>query len=167
VSCADLQIRATKSGQKYPINSKKSRLANFSPKTLFGNRQSAIQNLQSAMKKTLVLGATPNPARYAYLAVIRLKQHGHEIIPLGIRDGNVEGIEIQKGKPELEGVDTVTLYLNAERQREYYDYILSLNPKRIIFNPGTENPELMKMANGRGIETVEGCTLVMLSIGAY
>ncbi len=119
------------------------------------------------MKKTLVLGATPNPARYAYLAVMRLKQRGHEVVPLGIRDGNVEGIEIQKGKPSIEGVDTVTLYLNAERQREYYDYIFSLKPKRIIFNPGTENPELMKLANERGIETVEGCTLVMLSIGAF
>lgn len=119
------------------------------------------------MKKTLVLGATPNPARYAYLAVMRLKQHGHEVVPLGIRDGNIESIEILKGKPPIEGVDTVTLYLNAQRQREYYDYIFSLHPQRIIFNPGAENPELMRLANEKGIETVEGCTLVMLSIGAY
>lgn len=119
------------------------------------------------MKKTLVLGATPNPARYAYLAVMRLRLHGHEVIPVGIRDGHIEGVEIQKGMPKIEGVDTVTLYLNAQRQREYYDYILSLQPKRIIFNPGAENPELSKLANENGIETVEGCTLVMLSIGAY
>jgi len=119
------------------------------------------------MKKTVVLGATPNPARYAYLAVMRLRLYGHEIIPVGIRDGDIEGIEIQKGMPKIEGVDTVTMYLNAQRQREYYDYILSLQPKRIIFNPGAENPELVKLANENGIETVEGCTLVMLSIGAY
>lgn len=119
------------------------------------------------MKKTLVLGATPNPARYAFLAVMRLKQYGHEVVPLGIRDGAIEGIEIQKGKPVVEGVDTVTLYLNAQRQREYYDYIFSLKPRRIIFNPGTENPELMRLAQEKGIETVEGCTLVMLSIGVF
>ncbi len=119
------------------------------------------------MKKTLVLGATPNPARYAYLAVMRLKQHGHEVVPLGIRDGNIEGIEMLKGKPAIEGVDTVTLYLNAQRQREYYDYIFSLNPRRIIFNPGAENPELMRLAHEKNIETVEGCTLVMLSIGVF
>lgn len=119
------------------------------------------------MKKTLVLGATPNPARYAYLATMRLKRYGHEVILLGIRDGNIEGLEIQKGKPAIEGVDTVTLYLNAQRQRDYYDYIFSLHPRRIIFNPGAENPELLRLAKEKGIETVEGCTLVMLSIGAF
>lgn len=119
------------------------------------------------MKKTVVLGATPNTGRYAYLATMRLIRHGHEVVPIGIREGTIDGVDIQKGMPPLQGVDTVTLYLNAARQREYYDYILSLKPKRIIFNPGAENPELMKLASERGIETVEGCTLVMLSIGAY
>lgn len=119
------------------------------------------------MKKTVVLGATPNSARYAYLATMRLAQHGHEVVPVGIREGEIEGIKIAKGKPEEESVDTVTLYLGPARQPEYYDYILSLKPKRIIFNPGTENPELAHLAKERGIETVEGCTLVMLSIGAY
>lgn len=119
------------------------------------------------MKKTLILGATPNPERYAYLATIRLVQHGHEVVPVGIRKGEIKGIPILEGKPELEDIDTVTLYVGPVRQPEYYDYILSLQPKRIIFNPGTENPELMKLAQERGIETVEGCTLVMLSIGAY
>ena len=119
------------------------------------------------MKKTIVLGATPNPARYAYLATMRLAQRGHEVIPVGIRAGEIEGINIQEGKPDIEGVDTVTLYLGPDRQAEYYDYILSLKPNRIIFNPGTENPELALLAKEHGIETVEGCTLVMLSIGAY
>ncbi|MFN0217045.1 MAG: CoA-binding protein [Saprospiraceae bacterium] len=119
------------------------------------------------MKKTLVLGASPNPARYAYLATMRLAQHGHEVVPVGIRKGEIDGIKIIEGKPEEKGVDTVTLYIGAARQPQYYDYILSLNPKRIIFNPGTENPELVQLAKERGIETEEGCTLVMLSIGAY
>ncbi|MBC7774851.1 MAG: CoA-binding protein [Phycisphaerae bacterium] len=119
------------------------------------------------MKKTIVIGASPNSARYAYLATMRLAQHGHEVVPIGIRKGEIEGIKIVEGKPEEEGVDTVTLYLGPARQPEYYDYIFSLKPKRIIFNPGTENPEFEQMAKERGIETVEGCTLVMLSIGAY
>jgi len=108
------------------------------------------------MKKALVLGATPNSARYAYLATMRLAQHGHEVVPVGIREGEIEGIKILEGKPEVEDVDTVTLYLGAARQPEYYDYIFSLQPKRIIFNPGAENPELAQMAKERGIETVEG-----------
>ncbi len=119
------------------------------------------------MKKTLVLGATPNPERYAFLATMRLAQHGHEVIPVGVRAGEIEGINIILGKPAVDNLDTVTLYLGAARQPEYYDYIFSLNPKRIIFNPGAENPELVRLANERGIETVEACTLVMLSIGVY
>ena len=119
------------------------------------------------MKKTLVLGATPNPERYAYLATKRLTSYGHEAVPVGVRHGDIGGIEILEGKPAVEGVDTVTLYIGPARQPEYYDYIFSLEPQRIIFNPGTENPDLAKLAQERGIETVEGCTLVMLSIGAY
>lgn len=119
------------------------------------------------MKKTLVLGATPNPERYAYLASIRLAQYGHEVVPVGIRAGEIEGLPIQLGQPGIEGVDTVTLYVGADRQPEYYDYIFLLKPKRIIFNPGTENAELRQLAAEKGIETVEGCTLVMLSLGSY
>lgn len=119
------------------------------------------------MKKTVLLGASTNPSRYAYLATMRLAQHGHEVIPIGVQTGAIEGHEIVHGQPALEDVDTVTLYLGPPRQKEYYDYILSLHPKRIIFNPGTENPELMQLARENGIEPVEGCTLVMLSIGVY
>ncbi len=119
------------------------------------------------MKKTLVLGATTNPARYAYLAVQRLSQKGHEVVPVGIKTGKINGIPIMQGQPEVEDVDTITLYLGAERQREYYDYLLSLKPKRIIFNPGAENPELAELAEKQKIEVVEGCTLVMLSVGTY
>jgi uncharacterized protein len=119
------------------------------------------------MKKTIVLGATPNPERYAYRATSRLKAHGHEVIPMGIRKGEIEGIKIENATPQYEGVDTVTLYLNPDLQKPYYDYIFSLKPKRIIFNPGTENFELIRLAKERGIETELGCTLVMLSIGNY
>lgn len=119
------------------------------------------------MKKTLVLGATPNPERYAYLAVKSLRSHGHETVPVGIRNGAIEGLAIQQGTPAQDGIDTVTLYVGPERQPAYYDYILGMHPKRIIFNPGTENPELERLAEAQGIETVEGCTLVMLSIGVY
>ena len=119
------------------------------------------------MKKTLVLGATPNPARYAYLATRKLLQYGHPVELVGIREGEIEGVPIQKGQPLVPEVDTVTLYLGPERQADYMDYILALKPKRILFNPGTENPILTQLAQAQGIETVEGCTLVLLSIGDY
>lgn len=119
------------------------------------------------MKKTLVLGATTNPIKYGYIATSRLKKYGHEVIPLGIREGEIEGIPIQLGKPVLEEIDTITLYLNPKRQEEYYDYILSLNPKRIIFNPGTENPALVALTKKNGIESEIACTLVLLSVGKY
>ena len=119
------------------------------------------------MKKTVILGATPNPERYAYLATSRLKKAGHEVLPVGNKKGEIEGIVIDNGTPQYEGVDTVTLYLNPDNQKPYYDYILSLKPKRIIFNPGTENWELVKLAKGQGIETEIACTLVLLSIGNY
>lgn len=119
------------------------------------------------MKKTLVLGASPNPGRYSHIAVHRLHSHGNEVVPVGVRTGEVDGIEIIKGKPDAEDIDTVTLYLNPQRQKEYYDYILGLKPNRIIFNPGTENPELVKLAKNQGIETTYACTLVMLATGDY
>lgn len=118
-------------------------------------------------KKTLVLGASQNPARYSYLAMNRLKAHKHPVVAIGRREGEVAGIQISKLPVSEEGVDTVTLYLNPTHQRDYYDYILNLHPKRIIFNPGTENPELMKRAREAGIEPVVACTLVMLATGQY
>ena len=119
------------------------------------------------MKKTLVLGASPNPSRYAYTAVRRLKENGHEVIPLGIRQGEIDGIKIQTGQPELKDLHTVSVYLNPARQKEYYDYLLKLRPKRIIFNPGAENPDLMQLAKKEGIEVLTACTLVLLSIGNF
>jgi predicted CoA-binding protein len=120
-------------------------------------------------KKTVILGATPNPSRYAYIASHMLKEYDHEILPIGIKTGEVAGEEIHdlRQKPSFTDVDTVTLYLGPQNQPEWYDYILGLNPKRIIFNPGTENTELVQLARQKGIETVYGCTLVMLRAGTY
>jgi uncharacterized protein len=119
------------------------------------------------MKKTLVFGASNNPERYAFRAVHSLQKHGHEVVPIGIKKGEVAGLPILQGHPEVADIDTITLYIGEERQKEHYDYLLSLHPKRIIFNPGAENAELLSLANAQNIETVEGCTLVMLSIGNY
>jgi len=118
-------------------------------------------------KKTLVLGASPNSARYSFLAVNSLRRHGHEVVAVGNRTGEIADISIQTELPHPDDIDTVTLYMNPERQKEYYNYILELSPKRLIFNPGTENDELETLAQNHGIKTVEGCTLVMLSIGNY
>jgi uncharacterized protein len=119
------------------------------------------------MKKTVVLGATTNPERYANIATLRLLKYGHDVVPVGVRAGQIGDVDIVVGQPDVEDVDTVTMYLGAARQPEYYDYILRLRPKRIIFNPGAENPELETLAQGAGIATEEACTLVLLSIGAY
>ncbi len=117
--------------------------------------------------KTLILGATPNSDRFAYLAANKLVNNGHEIVNVGIKQGAVAGVEILNGQPELEGIDTVTLYIGAKRQPPYYDWLLGLKPRRIIFNPGTENPELSMLAREQGIETLPACTLVMLGSGQY
>ncbi len=119
------------------------------------------------MKKTLILGATPNPERYAYLAAQRLTKAGHEIVLVGKKKGEIDRLPIEKGTPQYEGINTVTLYVNPDNQVPYYDYILSLKPKRIIFNPGTENWDLVKLAKAQGIETEIACTLVMLSVENY
>lgn len=121
------------------------------------------------MKKTLVVGATPHAHRYAYMAHVRLQNAGHETLSIGIRKGQVNGEEIidLREQPKLEDIDTITLYINPLWQVEWSDYLLSLSPKRIIFNPGTENPEFAKEAEAKGIEVAFACTLVMLSTGTY
>ncbi|MBE7173799.1 MAG: CoA-binding protein [Williamsia sp.] len=118
-------------------------------------------------KKTLVLGASPNPSRYSYLALNRLYNMNHPVVGIGRRAGKAGPVEISTETKPLEGVDTVTLYLNANNQKQYYDYILSLKPKRIIFNPGAENDELAELAVQNGIQPMEACTLVLLSTGQY
>ena len=118
-------------------------------------------------KKTLVLGASDNPSRYSYLAVNRLRSHGHPVVAIGKKNVMVADVPIEKEKKDWKNVDTVTLYLNPTHQQQYYDYILSLKPKRIIFNPGAENDELSDLAIKNGIKPMEACTLVLLSINQY
>ncbi len=118
-------------------------------------------------KKTVVLGASTNPQRYSYLAVNKLVNYGHEVVPVGIKKGAINGLDIKNDTPVVEEVDTVTLYLNPKNQEQYYDYILSLKPKRIIFNPGTENAVLEAKVAEQGIQSQRACTLVMLSTGMY
>lgn len=118
-------------------------------------------------KKTVVLGASDNPSRYSNLAVKKLRAHQHTVVAIGKKRGKVGDVEIITDHLPVDSVDTVTLYLNPMNQKEYYDYILELQPNRIIFNPGTENEELMKRSKENGIELVVGCTLVMLSTGMY
>ena len=118
-------------------------------------------------KKTLVIGASSNPARYSYLVVQKLSAHQLPVVALGLKKGTIGNVTIETDRKQLDQIDTVTLYINPTHQKDYYDYILSLQPKRIIFNPGTENDELFELAQQNGILPVEACTLVLLSTGQY
>jgi len=118
-------------------------------------------------KKTLVLGASSNPTRYSFLAINKLRKNGHPVVAVGKKNATVADVEITTDKKPATGIDTVTLYLNARNQKEYYDYILSLKPKRIIFNPGAENEELEALARANNIQPMEACTLVLLSTGQF
>ena len=118
-------------------------------------------------KKTLVLGASDNPARYSNLAIKRLRNAGHPVIAIGRKAAVVADVPVITDHPSFNDIDTVTLYLNPENQVPYYDYILSLSPRRIIFNPGTENEAFEELARSRNIETMEACTLVLLTTNQY
>ncbi len=117
--------------------------------------------------KTVVIGASPNASRYSNRAVNNLLDKNHEVIPLGIREGEIAGLKIITDRPDLQDVHTVTMYVGAKIQPEWYDYIIELNPKRVIFNPGTENSEFENMLSDKGIEVLENCTLVLLSLGHF
>ncbi|WP_092793644.1 CoA-binding protein [Algoriphagus hitonicola] len=120
-------------------------------------------------KKTLIVGATTNPSRYAHYAASMFAEREMDFVPIGIKKGKVFGREILdlKTKPELSDIHTITLYIGPQHQEEWMDYLLSLNPKRIIFNPGTENPEFFNKAKEKGVYVVPACTLVMLSTGQF
>ena len=118
-------------------------------------------------KKTLVLGASQNTTRYSNLAIKSLRNHEHPVIAIGRREGMVGDTPIITEQKPMDDIDTVTLYLNPTNQKPYYNYILSLHPRRIIFNPGTENEELYDLASKSGILPQEACTLVLLSTGQY
>lgn len=118
-------------------------------------------------KPTVVIGASPNADRYSYKATISLQNHNHAVYPVGIRSGRINDLDIITTKQNFENIDTVTLYVGKDNQPEWIDYIFSLRPKRIIFNPGTENSELVQLAESKGIEATEACTLVLLATGQY
>ncbi len=119
------------------------------------------------MKKVLVIGASENSSRYSYLAIEKLRKYNYPVIAIGGKKGKVNDVDIITEHPALTNIDTVTLYLNKEKQKEYYEYILSLHPKRIIFNPGTENDAFAEIAKTNVIKALEACTLVMLNTGQF
>ena len=121
----------------------------------------------STAKKTLVLGASPNTERYSNRAASELMHYKHPVELLGIKDGEINGQEIDKSPKMYDDIDTVTMYLGARHQTEYYQYLFALEPNRVVFNPGAENDELCQRLEKKGIECIEACTLVMLSIGNY
>ena len=118
-------------------------------------------------KPTLVIGASPNPSRFSHRAVEDLVHFNYTVFAVGLRDGEIEGIPIQKPFPVLPEIHTVTLYVGIRNQPFYYDFIISLKPRRVIFNPGSENEEFEKQLESMGAEVVRGCTLVMLYNGSF
>jgi predicted CoA-binding protein len=119
------------------------------------------------MKKTLIIGASNNPERYAYKAAERLLHYGHEIELLGLRNDEIFGKTIDTDRKQYTDLDTVTMYIGPQRQPDYYDYIISLKPQRVIFNPGTENSDFEELLAENGIKFEEACTLVLLGTGQY
>jgi uncharacterized protein len=117
--------------------------------------------------KTLVIGASDNPARYSNMAIRRLRQYGHDVVAIGRKKTTVGDVPVENEPQPRNDIDTITLYINPTHQVEYYDYFLSLEPRRIIFNPGTENDELERLASEKGIQCDEACTLVLLGTGQY
>jgi predicted CoA-binding protein len=119
------------------------------------------------MSLIVVLGASPNPDRYSHKAVKRLVRNNFKVIAIGKRQGMIENIPIIITQPALSDVHTVVIYLAPYHQGEIFDYVLSLNPKRVIFNPGTESPEFDEFLESYNIRIVHDCTLVMLATGRF
>jgi predicted CoA-binding protein len=119
------------------------------------------------MRKTVVIGASLNEDRYSNQCVRMLREYDIETIAVGNKEGKIADVEINVGLPWVDKVETVAIYLSAKNQESYYDYIIGLKPERILFPPGTENPDFYRKANALGIETEEACPLVMLRTGVY
>lgn len=119
------------------------------------------------MKKTLVIGASENPERYSNKAIRALLAHNHEVVALGLKKGMVQDVSFHTEKEDFEDIDTVTLYVGPQNQKEYYSYIIGLKPRRVIFNPGTENPELIAQLKTAGIYAEIACTLILLATDQY
>jgi predicted CoA-binding protein len=119
------------------------------------------------MQNTLVFGASLKPNRYSNLAIHRLRENGKNTLAFGMKSGLVNDVQIKTNLGELPNIDVVTLYLNPERQKQYYKDIIALAPKKVIFNPGTENPEFYGLLRENNIEVEVACTLVLLATGQY
>ena len=119
------------------------------------------------MSKVVVMGASPNHERFSYKAVKALRKRDYDVVAIGTQEGEISDVVIDTGRPAIDSVDTVLLYLNSENQKKCYDYILSLKPRRIIFNPGTHNQELMDLAERNNIEVVSHCALIMLNTDKF
>lgn len=117
--------------------------------------------------KTLVVGASLNDDRYSHKAIKLLKEYKHEVVAYGLKSGVVSGVNIGTELVDYKDIDTVTMYINPSRQNELYDYIISLKPRRVIFNPGTENREFQQLLAKEGIEFEEACTLVLLRTNQF
>lgn len=121
-----------------------------------------------SLQKTLVIGASENPERYSYKAIKALRAHGQDVVAFGLRKGSVDDVHFETEKKKHNDIDTVTLYVGPANQPSLFDYILNdIHPRRIIFNPGTENPVFSNMAKEKGIICEEACTLVLLATGQY
>jgi len=123
--------------------------------------------MKIVLKKTLVVGGSLKPHRFSNKAIHLLRNYGHPVVSVGLREGIVAGVKIEKGKPDFKDIHTITLYLGPQNQPGFYDYLIGLKPKRIIFNPGTENYEFERKAKDNGIEVVNYCTLIMLNDGSF
>jgi predicted CoA-binding protein len=123
--------------------------------------------MSATKKTTLVIGASENPERYSNMAILKLLQAGEPVAAIGNKKGRVNDVEILTGQPPFNNIDTITLYLNPVAQKQYYDYIFSLKPRRIIFNPGTENSELEALAKQHQVTPQVACTLVLLATRQY
>jgi predicted CoA-binding protein len=124
-------------------------------------------NMAANFKKTLVFGASDNPSRYSFLAIHKLREHQHPVVAIGRKITTVSDVSVSTEKVDIPDLDTVTLYLNPENQKNYYNYILSQHPRRVIFNPGAENQEFERILHENGIRTMKACTLVLLGTGQY
>ncbi len=118
-------------------------------------------------KKTLVLGASSNPERFSYMAVRKLKYGNIPVVAVGLREGEVNGVRIEKPFSKFDNIHTITVYIGPKNLVAYYDYILELKPKRVIFNPGTESPSFAETLSTEGVEVVNACTLIMISNNQY
>ena len=134
---------------------------------LFSQSYFHFMKEKNEIKKTLVMGGSVKPERFANKAIIKLREYGHPVVSVGLKEGKVSDVDIQTGTPDFKDIHTITLYLGPRNQPQYYSYILSLKPKRIIFNPGTENTELFELAVKNNILPVEFCTLILLDTNTF